>query len=151
MKNQPKSRIVTIISRIFNVRNWLDFDRLKAFTLYLWNGFKRMFVPQSKEASETFDEALKRMNINENDLQNKKKALYRLSILMCVFAACVFIYAVYHIFFGGIKAVLLSFVLMAIALILAFRYHFWYFQIKERKLGCSIQEWYRQGFMGEKP
>ena len=37
-----------------------------------------------------------------------------------------------------------------IALVLAFRYHFWYFQMKQHKLGCTFNEWYRQGLLGEK-
>lgn len=151
MKKQPKSRILNIFSRIFNVRTWLDFDRLKGFTLYLLNGLKRMFIPQPKQAKESFDEAIKRMNLSEKDLITKKQSLYRLSILMCFFAACIFVYAAYQVVFGGIKAVLLSLILICIALVLAFRYHFWYYQIKERKLGCSFYEWYKQGFWGEKP
>ena len=151
MKKNEKSRILNVITRIFNVRSWLDFDRLKAFTLYLVNGFKQMFIPQKKEAKESFEQALNRLNIDEKDLDEKKKSLYRLSLLMCSSAAVIFIYMSYQMVFGGIKAVILSFILMLIALVLAFKYHFWYFQIKERKLGCSIAEWYKQGFMGEKP
>jgi intracellular multiplication protein IcmV len=30
----------------------------------------------------------------------------------------------------------------------AFRAHFWYFQTKQRKLGCTIQEWLNAGVGG---
>jgi intracellular multiplication protein IcmV len=51
---------------------------------------------------------------------------------------------------GSIKAFIVSLVVTLIALILAYRYHFWYFQMKQRKLGCTFSEWYKQGLFGEK-
>jgi intracellular multiplication protein IcmV len=150
MKKQQGSRIVNVFSRIFNVRSWIDFDRTKSFTLYLVNGFKRMFVPQKNESGETFDEAMSRLNISEKELQDRKSALYRLSLLMSAAAILIFGYAIYHVLYGSYRAVIVSLVVMLIALALAFRYHFWYFQIKERKLGCTMQEWYRKGLLGDK-
>jgi len=150
MKNKQGSRIVNVFSRIFNVRAWIDFDRTKSFTFYLVNGFKKMFVPQKNEGGETFEEAMSRLNISEKELEDKKSALYRLSLLMCAAAIGIFGYAIYHIIYGSYRAVIISLVVTMIALALAFRYHFWYFQIKERKLGCTMQEWYRKGLLGEK-
>jgi intracellular multiplication protein IcmV len=150
MKKTAKSRITTVFRRIFNIRAWFDFDRVKSFTIYLGNGLKRMFVPQTNVKGESFEEAMTRLNLSEEDLISKQSALYRLSVLMCGAASFIFAYAVYHLFYGSYRAVIVSLVIMMIALVLAFRYHFWYFQIKERKLGCSISEWYRQGLMGGK-
>ncbi|WP_347251534.1 type IVB secretion system protein IcmV [Legionella sp.] len=151
MKKQQGSRLITIFSRIFNVRAWIDFDRIKSFTVYLADGFRKMFVPQKLTGpGESFEEAMLRLNISEKELQDKKTALYRLSLLMCAASLFIFAYAIYHLVYGGYKAVIISLVVMLIALVLAFRYHFWYFQIKERKLGCTMQEWYRKGLLGEK-
>ncbi|WED42441.1 type IVB secretion system protein IcmV [Legionella cardiaca] len=151
MKIKKGTRLKGIIKRILNVRAWVDFDRVKAFTIYIATGFQKMFVPQSKtKQGESFDEAVARMNLSEEDLRAKQSSLYRLSILMCVAAVCIFIYALYHLFYGTYRASIVSIVLLLIALVLAFRYHFWYFQIKERKLGCSFNEWYRQGLKGDK-
>ncbi len=133
------------------MRAWSDFDRTRSFTNYLVAGFFRMFVPQGKaDKGESFDAAIARMNLSDQDLQAKQSALYRLSILMCTAAIFIFGYAIYHLYYGSYRAVIISFILMLIALALAFRYHFWYFQIKTRKLGCSISEWYRQGLKGDK-
>lgn len=150
MKKKRSSRILSIFARIFNVRAWIDFDRIKSFTLYLANGFKKMFVPQKNVQGESFQEAMTRLNLSEKELNERQSALYRLSLLMCAAALFIFAYAVYHILYGSYKAVIISIVVMLIALVLAFRYHFWYFQIKERKLGCTMQEWYRKGLMGDK-
>jgi len=150
MKKKSSSRIGKIAKRIFNIRYWADWDRVKAFTVYLGTGIKRLFVPEQNVASESFDEAMARLNINETDLTLKQKALFRLSVVMVVVGGLIFCYAGYQLFYGSYKALFVSLVVMLIAFALAFRYHFWYFQIKHRKLGCSFEEWYRQGILGEK-
>lgn len=152
MKNKSGSRIGRLLARIIKVREWTDWERMKEFTLYLWTGIKKFFVPQSNSAdTESFAAAKKRLNLTENDLLMRQKGLLRTSMLMAFFALLLFLYAMYHLYYFNIKGSILSFVVMAIAIVLAFRYHFWYFQIKERKLGCSVHEWFRKGIMGDKP
>ncbi|STX29846.1 intracellular multiplication protein IcmV [Legionella beliardensis] len=155
MKKKSGSRIGNLFKTIFNVRAWSDYDRIRAFTLYLGNGIKFLFVPQKKESASNealanFKEAMDAQNLTEADILARQRGLYRLSILMCVIAFGFFCYAMYHLFYGGIFAVIISLVLMLVALVLAFRYHFWYYQIRERKLGCTFREWYSQGFLGKK-
>ncbi|WP_454785659.1 type IVB secretion system protein IcmV [Legionella sp. WA2024007413] len=148
MKKQ--SRIGNLLRRIINVRRWFDWDRMKAFTLYLVNGFKRLFVPQKKVQGESFDDAVKHLNLTDESILSKQKSLFRLSIIMVFAALLIMGYAVFQLFYGSLKAFLVSIVVTLIALVLAFRYHFWYYQIKNRKLGCTFNEWYRKGLLGER-
>lgn len=150
MKKQSESRIVKLISSILNVREWFDWERVRSFTLYLTNGFKQLFVPQQSVKAESFKEVTAKLDINEENLLIKQKALLRLSLLMVVVAGLIFGYAGYQLFYGSFKAVIVSLVVTLIALTLAFRYHFWYYQIKHRKLGCTFDEWLRYGLLGEK-
>lgn len=149
MKKKNESRIGRVFRRIINIRAWMDYDRTKAGFVYLKNGFKKLFVPQKATTAENFDEVVKKMNLTENDIRSRQNSLWRLTVFMLVIAGLIFVFAGYHLFNGHLRATLLSLVVMLIALVLAFRYHFWYFQIKERKLGCSIREWFYQGIMGE--
>jgi intracellular multiplication protein IcmV len=50
-------------------------------------------------------------------------------------------YALYTAFKGSMTTSLISFCLALYALTQAFRFHFWLFQLRNRKLGCSIKEW----------
>ncbi|MFI4918342.1 MAG: type IVB secretion system protein IcmV [Legionellales bacterium] len=150
MKNKSDLKIVRIFSSIINIRAWADWDRMKSFTLYLGYGVKRLLVPENPTATESFDAAMERLGISDADLLIKQKALFRLSTLMLFLAGLILIYAGYHLFYGAFKAAIVSFVVMLIALVLAFRYHFWYYQMKTRKLGCTFNQWYRFGLMGEK-
>lgn len=148
MKKQ--SRLLTMLKNIINIRYWLDFERIKTFTLYLLTGIKNMFVPQPRTSGEDFSEAVKTLHLSPEDLEARKKGLYRLSLIMMTLALGLLGYGLYHLYYGAWRATLLSLVVFLIALVLAFRYHFWYFQIKQRKLGCTIREWFRQGILGDK-
>lgn len=147
-RRQPQ--IIRIITQIFNVRKWLDWERVKGGTLYLKNGISRLFLPQQNAEAESFDDAMKELNLDEESLLVKQKSLFRLSIIMVSAAVLILAYAVYMLFLGSIKAFFVSLVVAMLGIILAYRYHFWYFQIKQRKLGCSFNEWYRQGLLGGK-
>ena len=149
MKNKSRSRIGRVLSHLINLRSWFDWDRMKSLTLFLWFGIKKFFVPQQGAEGESFEAAVKRLKLTDADLLVRQKGLLRISLLMVFFALLFFAYAIYlfvgHSFKGGI----LSLVVMSIALTLAFRYNFWYFQIKKRKLGCSIHDW-SKSLMGDK-
>lgn len=151
MKKKSGSRIGRVLSRILNVRVWFDWERMKSFTLYLGNGIKRLFIPDNTAVSaQSFAKAQKEYNLTDADLVIQQNALFRLAVIMLIAALLILIYTGYLLFFGTLKAVLVSLAVMTIALVLAFRYHFWYFQIRKRKLGCTIKEWYSQGLLGEK-
>ncbi len=150
MKTNSKSRIGQMFTRIINVREWADVARLKSFTVYLKSMVIRLFIPQQHTVTESFAEAIAKLKLSERDLELKKNALYRLTWLMLVFAMGILCYVAYSIYYSAITAALISLVLFMVALVLAFRYHFWYFQMKKRKLGCSFSEWFKEGFLGDK-
>ena len=150
MKKKSNNRISRIFKRIINLRSWSDWDRMKSFTVYLVNGIFKFLVPQESTASESFAEAKKRLNLTDTAILAKQKGLLRLSLLMVSVAFCLFGYAIYQLVYGSYIGFILSLVVTSIAIVLAFRYHFWYFQIKEHKLGCTFHEWFRQGLMGDK-
>lgn len=150
MKKKSSSRVGRIFRSILNIRAWIDWDRLKSFTLYLKNGFLRLFLPRQTPVVESFEEAKNKLKLSDSELIIKQNALLRLSLVMLAFATFVLVYAGYQFFYGTFKAGIVSLVVTLIALVLAFRYHFWYYQIKNRKLGCTFNEWFRHGLMGEK-
>ena len=106
------------------------------------------FVPQDKTATESFEAAKVRLKLTDQDLLIRQKGLLRLVIIMLSTAMLLFIYFLYNLYYARFAAVLMSSVVMLLALVLAFRYHFWYFQIKQQKLGCTLKDWFWQGLMG---
>ncbi|MFC3909586.1 type IVB secretion system protein IcmV [Legionella dresdenensis] len=151
MKKQSGLRTVALLKAIFDFRRWIDYERIRAFSLYLLGGFKKMFIPspQNKGNAQSFEQAAAAQKLTEEDITARQAGLYRLAILMILMAILVFGYTVFQLINENYKATLISMIVGFIALVLAFRYHFWYFQLKKRKLGCSLREWYRQGLLGE--
>lgn len=150
MKSKSNSRLGHLIKSIFNVRYWFDWDRIKAFTQYLYKGAKTLFILEETTDTESFEAAKKRLKLTDNDLLIRQKGLLRLVITMLIIAILSFSYTLYLFFDGSLKGGVVGLVLTCVALTLAFRYHFWYFQIKEKKLGCTFHQWFKQGLMGEK-
>jgi intracellular multiplication protein IcmV len=158
MKKKSSSRVGKVFSRIINIRFWFDWERMKTFTFFVGEGLRRLFMMEQNDEinkdepalTESFNNVQQQLNLTDEDLLKRQKALLRLSILMTVIAFFIFLYSGYHFYKGSIWAGILSLVVMMIAAALAFRYHFWYYQIKSRKLGCSIYEWYRKGLLGAK-
>ena len=150
MKKKSESRIGRVIKRIFNLRSWLDWERVKVFGLYLKTAFKLLFIPNQATETESFAVAQKRLKLSDSELVERQAGLLRLSIILVIVGIAMLVYSVYLFYTASIKGGVLGLVLMLIALVLAFRYHFWYFQMKERKLGCTIREWFKQGLMGDK-
>ena len=147
MKNKPASRIYATVSRILKVRQLLDFDRNKNFLMYLMNALRTLVAPQETNVPESFQQAVVRLNLTDELLQKQKNSLFRLCLLMSFFGFCVFIYTIYLLFMGTWLAAITSLMVMSLSLVLAFRYHFWYFQIMQKKLGCTFKEWLNQSFL----
>ena len=151
MKTKKPSRTANVIKQILNVRGWSDYDRIKTFTDYVATGIKKLFVPHKEKVADqddTFKQVAAKLKLSEADLQARGSNLYRLSMIMGTVALIILGYSIYHIIYLNFKAVIISLAVMLIALVLAFRYHYWYFQIKERKLGCTLKEWYTKGLLG---
>jgi intracellular multiplication protein IcmV len=131
----------------FNPRAWLGYDALKAQTVFLYNLIKNIFVTTEAAPvrTESFAEALTRLNLTEQEADDigKNYLFYSLGFVGIAAFAMLFgfyLLFVHHTFAGWI----LSLSITALLLAQAFRYHFWHFQIKFRKLGCTFEEW-KQG------
>ncbi|MFN7097984.1 MAG: type IV secretion protein IcmV, partial [Gammaproteobacteria bacterium] len=73
----------------------------------------------------------------------------RLTIIIGSFAVLILLYTLYLLWQGSFGSASLAFVVMLISIATACRYHFWYFQVKNRKLGCTIKEWLNEKVSGD--
>lgn len=146
-------RIPHLFKRTFPIKKWCDFDRLQQATLYLVQGAKRLFIPtklpQSKK--EAFETVVKKFNVTTKHLDTQARALRWWGRLLCISGLGVAGWGVYHMSHSSFRASLISFIIMGIAFVLAFRYHFFAFQIQQRKLGCTFKEWVQYGLFRRKP
>lgn len=133
-----------VAGKIVDVRvdKWVSWDYLSETT----NRFKSVLVdiavPKKATYSETFEEALVRLNLTPEDIAQRKIEFTRLLFFFVGLSLIVILYGLYMAFTGGLVSSLIAFCLSLYCLTQAFRFHFWLFQIKHRKLGCTWQEWF---------
>ena len=126
----------------FNPREWLGYDSLKNQTQTIRSFVKNAATVRKPERTETFDEALQRLDLKEADLRVTAKKYLRYAFLFLSLAILDFIYGLYLIFHhGAFLGLVLALAICILLLAQAFRYHFWFFQIQNRKLGCTFDEW----------
>lgn len=149
MKKITETRIAGMAKSFVDVRKWSDFDRLATFFLYIVHAIQNVFsAPAQEGGADSFNTVVQRYHLTDERIAAKEKAFFRIALSMSFIGCLGVIYVVYMFFYGSWRAVMLSLVVDALAWVLAFRYHFWYFQVKTRKLGVTFKEWYRSGLMG---
>lgn len=127
-------------------RSWLGYDNVKEQTRTLWTTVKELFVTPTPKRQESFEQAVQRFNLTDEDLAEAQKNFLFFAgffLVLAVFSLFVGFYLiVFHRTFAGL---ILAFATTALFGAQAFKYHFWSFQIKHRKLGCTFQEYRGKG------
>lgn len=143
-----------MVKPLVNVPKWMDAKRITEDASYIKQIAKGLVRPQQAKTAENFEDALKRLNLTETDIKNRHKEFRRLAILFFVIFILLAAYVVYlsldHTGLVSWRAIVLSVIVSLIALIQFFRFHFWLFQVKRRKLGCGFKEYFYSGILGLK-
>lgn len=128
-----------------NPSGWLDIDTLRAQNRTLLDSLKALFIPPTPDREETFEEACVRLNINEADVQEMIKNYRFYAFLYLFFAILAIAYTIYLLIYHRTwTGLLLGFATAALFLSQTFRFDFWAFQLKSRRLGVTFEEWKRQ-------
>jgi intracellular multiplication protein IcmV len=130
-----------------NPSGWLGYTELKSSTTTAWELMRGLFYTPKDVNPETFEEAMTRLNLTEEDIKQQSVRYFNFAVLFITLAVVSFLFAFYLLFvehtFAGC---LLGLAVTALFGSQAFRYHFWYFQIQRRKLGCTFEEWKQNWF-----
>lgn len=136
-------KIGGVLLPVGRVKRGLGIGELKESYKSLSESAKDMFNYEKNKSSikETFEEAVVRLNLSPEMIEKRRKNLLFSGILYSAIAVAIFIYSIYLLFSGVLLGTFISLVLVGIALGLAFRDHFWYTQMTQRRLGLSFKEW----------
>ena len=148
MKKRRISRGIKAYFKPFvNVRGWMGVDNLAEQTRYITSTSKAVFKTQKGTGRvETFEQAMQRMQLTEQDIWQRQQEFMRLAAIFFVVMLVTLSYAFYLLSVGKFLGGIVAGGVTAITLAMAFRYHFWYVQTKKRKLGCTFKEWLDAGF-----
>ncbi|HLF66879.1 MAG TPA: type IVB secretion system protein IcmV [Gammaproteobacteria bacterium] len=121
---------------------WADVPLLKRMLSFMHHiGMSIFKNRKNEEPNETFEEAVKRLKLSEADLIVRAR-LFKIQILLYGFATLgVAIYLAYLVAGGHWLSAAINLFIMMLLLVCTLRSHFWLFQIKQRKLGCTLDEW----------
>lgn len=142
--------IKKIIKPAVDVPKWIDYQQLAKNNRSFFGFIKKFFIPDQAKARESFEEALFRLKLTPADLVQRSKEFSRLMwiwIFLFLVNIAYSIYLLHNHFFRGFYPCL---GISIIILTQIFRYHFWLFQIKQRRLGCSFRDWLNGQFIGKK-
>lgn len=132
---------------IFNVPRWIGWNDLRNNAATISGMYKTLF--RSRPVSsyrETFEEAIERLGMSEADIERVCQQYYQRSL---IFLSVMFLGIFYHVYLlyhrywsAGIVMMSIDFMLFSFW----FREHFWYTQIKRRRLGFTFTEWAKSCF-----
>lgn len=129
---------------------WLNYSVLKNQHKTLWDILKGLVKPPTPQRKETFLQAMVRLKLTETDVSAMQSRYRWYSFFFLALGLLVFIHAFYLLFtHGTLTGWLLGMATCALFLSQAYRYHFWSFQMKSRKLGATFAEW-KRNILGQK-
>lgn len=124
-----------------NVHEWIALGTLLQTFRGLFSSINDTMKPAAPGTAETFDEALARLGIPPTRVQALQRYFFKMAFLMAFLGLLAVLYVLYLLFAGFFGVSIFAFLIALIMFAYAYRYHFWYFQLKSRKLGCTFREW----------
>ncbi|GEM_PF-525618 len=133
------------ISAGWNVSGWLGVSNIKKNAVLIKELSKDTFnvkkTKQGEPKQETFTEAVKRLNLTEQDIQKRIKASGQIIFFCGLLTIPMAAYTLYMFMAGFYLSTFVCVMLTALLLAYCFREHFNRFQMLQRRLSCSIGEW----------
>jgi intracellular multiplication protein IcmV len=142
-------RIKRFLKKNYNLSAWMGTRYIKIGAATITRVIKQLLAPSVPQRSESFEEAMARLNLNEHDIEQKAKDFKLSLIAFIIIATILYLYLIHLIWIRAILASAGVFSLWLVILAQVFRYHFWLFQIRKRKLGCTFDEWLHEVVLGK--
>lgn len=139
-----------IMKPLVDVPRWIGYSHLKATSQSVFSLVKKYFVPEQKQRTESFAAALARLQLTEADLSQRAKQFRRLMWLWVFLFALSMSYSLYLLSVNALRGFFPGIGVAVITLTQVFRYHFWIFQIEQRRLGCTFRDWFSTQFLAKK-
>ena len=137
------------LSSGLNPFRWVGMEQIKGNGRTISDISKKLFKTNNHSQAtppKTFADAMRRYGLTEAALQKRMKSSLRLAYFCVALSVVMIAYTIYlfasHLVLSGFVTTMLALLLWAYA----FREHFNYFQMKERRLGCTFQEWFTSTF-----
>lgn len=143
-KEEIKKRrpIRAFFKSFVNVSKWVSYDEVTGNVKLARGLLRRLFFRNLKAVnSETYEESVARLHLTAEQLQQRKKVFLYSALVYGMLALLLFIYFFYLLLNLRLLAAFIDLILLTLMTVSAYREHFWYMQMQEKKLGCSFNDW----------
>lgn len=136
------------VGKVFKYREWADWERTKTFTSYCQFLYRQLFKLENPDGKPTaeFQEVVQRYQLKEDDLQKQVHYLKLYSLAFALIFILIFSYGIYEILQANFFIAMVIFCISLIAISLSFRYHFYLTLIQNRRLNCTLKDWFTLTF-----
>ena len=137
----------------FNFKRWIGIGMLKQSTNTVYELYKDLsFSGASKNTpagqSQSFEDLMVKNGITEKELARRIRISFVTIVVYSLCLLLVLIYCVCLAVNGHYETSILSLILVFVLLSFIFKEHFNYFQMKQRRLGCTFKDWSNALFRG---
>ena len=136
-----------IKNRVIKTKNtisdWMGINILVDMFGMMKKIFIAVFMPGKGETAikETYEEAIVRLKLTDADIAERKKMFMAQVIMYMAAGFAVLGYAVWLAFQGYFTGMGIAFLVAVLSMAYAFRSHFWLFQMRQKRLGCTFKEY----------
>ena len=127
--------------RFIDVGSWLGVEEIKRNTGNLKDLATSLFTVDKPERKESFEEAMRRYNLKNSDIEERKEQFFRVAMLYLFIFFCMLLYALYLYLHGLYRPTFMALAFACVLFSMFFREHFWYTQLKHKRLGFTFTEW----------
>src|SRR3989338_448665 len=132
IKNTAKNNV--------NVKGWTSWGAIKESANVVNSLVKDMKAPDKGAPSvkQTFEAVMKQYGLSEKDISLRMKQSFMVAAACAILGLCAFGWIFVLLFKGMFLSSLVALSLSALMFAYAFREHFNYFQMKQRRLNCTL-------------
>ncbi len=147
-------RIGRFVKPFVDFRPWLGTERISEDTKTISDAVKTLYdqqkIQSTPTAREDFSALCLRLGLSEHDVKKRQIFYLQTAIACFVCALLALAYAIIMLTHAhSFPAMLISFAIGALLAAVSFRYHFWWYQLKSRRLGTSVHDWFHYGLLGK--
>lgn len=140
-------RVRRFFGGIYNVKSWFGYNQVRQGTQLLSQSVRDLINTNplaTAEPKETvFDAEIERLNLSAVAVENIKKGYFRNFLFFLLLGLFLAAYSLYRFYLAQWMSGWVSMMLMIMVFCASLLSHFWYFQIKNKKLNCTFNEWYQ--------
>lgn len=126
----------------FKVTDWFNTENHKSNINYIISTTKNLFLTEKSAYQETFEQAMERLQLTEQDIIDRKKEFLKLFIISLIVSILLFSYTMFiTIKYKNLYSFILGSGVTILGLAKTFKYHFWLTQITKKKLGLTFKDW----------